>query len=430
MDDDASTRQALRWSNADYLLNNNTNVLPKVAITVGPNKGKLQERPDKGRLPGKMPEPTYSSDPNHRRKLLTGELLAIAMATVKSGKKETMTKMDVRRIRKNFGYMVKTLSKRDESEYESAGRAVIEHHFDNHEHCGAWCRRKWMTKQQREASERFYRCKVKDAKLYSILNEIVSKYITTARLKEIAHGMDTNMNESLNNMISYFAPKNRVYCKSRSLHNRVAFAVGIVSLGFKPFFVRLFKALGIAATPNMLHYLEVKERNRNLRLSKRRTKTYKKDRKQNAWASLKEEEKKAINQRARREGKYRSGGNMQEGGFDGDDDNKGKKKSRKDLVCPFCGLKGHTTKRSKNCLLNEKNPNYVGDKKMPAVTTSDPATEEEEERMAADDIDDMDAMPLDNDNAPEHFVFEEDEFHDTGTWSEDDDGNIHEYGVL
>ena len=102
MDDDSSTRQAVRWNNADYLRNNNTDTLPQVPITVGKNKGKLQDRPDKGQLPGHIPEPLCTSDPNHRQKQLTGELLELSMKRVKE--RLTMTKMDVKRIGKNFGY--------------------------------------------------------------------------------------------------------------------------------------------------------------------------------------------------------------------------------------------------------------------------------------------------------------------------------------
>ena len=41
-DDDSSTRAMLKWTNADYMKNNNTDVQPMQAITKGPNKGKLQ----------------------------------------------------------------------------------------------------------------------------------------------------------------------------------------------------------------------------------------------------------------------------------------------------------------------------------------------------------------------------------------------------
>jgi hypothetical protein len=91
-DDDASTRSMLKWSNANYMNNTNTTEVPKVPISKGPNKGKLQDRPDRGRLPAEIPEPLFLADPNHRRKVLTGELIALASSKVAD--KATMTRMD------------------------------------------------------------------------------------------------------------------------------------------------------------------------------------------------------------------------------------------------------------------------------------------------------------------------------------------------
>jgi hypothetical protein len=42
IDDDASTRSMMKWSNADWMKNNNTIELPQSAITRGPNKDKMQ----------------------------------------------------------------------------------------------------------------------------------------------------------------------------------------------------------------------------------------------------------------------------------------------------------------------------------------------------------------------------------------------------
>ena len=76
--------------------------------------------------------------------------------------------------------------------------------------------------------------------------------------------MDTNCNKSLNTTISYFDPQNRGFCATRSLHNRVAIAIGINSMGFMAYFQRLLlKELGIAVTPNVEHWLQVRETIRN-----------------------------------------------------------------------------------------------------------------------------------------------------------------------
>ena len=132
----------------------------------------------------------FVSDPNHCKKLLTGELLLLVKAT--ANKKLTMMKMDMIQIGENFAYTVRQLPRLMEDQYALAGLATLEHHFNTHDYCGNWCRRKVQTGEANK--ERFYRSKTKDAVLYNKLQEIVEKYITVERLKEVSHGMDTNIN--------------------------------------------------------------------------------------------------------------------------------------------------------------------------------------------------------------------------------------------
>jgi hypothetical protein len=163
IDDDASTRAILSWSNKDYLTNNNTTEVPLVPKSKGINKGKLQKRKDKGRLPGHIPEPGFLADPNHRRK--------------------------------------------------------------------------------------------HDAELYAVLHKMMERFCSLERLQEVAHGLDTQPNESFNNSASWFAPKNKVYCSSMSLANRLSMAIGITTLGLEDYFKRLYKELGILMTDDVCSLL-------------------------------------------------------------------------------------------------------------------------------------------------------------------------------
>jgi hypothetical protein len=228
-DDDASTRSLLRWSNADHMRNDNTTVIPTVPKTRGNDIGGQQERPDNGKLPGDIPEPMFVADPNHRRKWFSGELQGILKEKV--AKRFTLTKNDCTRLEKNFAYMARTLKHRPDSEFVAAGKAVLDHHFDSHEFCGQWSPRKRMTEDELKKSKRFYRCMHRDTELYKVLLAKIGRYITFDRLKEISYGMDTQVNESFNNTLSWFAPKNKVYCASASLSNRLSIAVGIHSVG-------------------------------------------------------------------------------------------------------------------------------------------------------------------------------------------------------
>jgi hypothetical protein len=131
-DDDSSVRADCQWRNADdYLVNNTTTVLPLVPKKVGINKGELQVRPDKGKLPANVPEPLFVADPNHRRKGLSGQLIKMDLGKV--SEKVTMIRMDSTHITKNFAYMARTIRDKEVHEYEDCAKAVLEHHFDNHQ---------------------------------------------------------------------------------------------------------------------------------------------------------------------------------------------------------------------------------------------------------------------------------------------------------
>ena len=158
--------------------------------------------------------------------------------------------------------MARKLKNLNPTEYEDAADAVLKHHFDIHSNCGCWCKRKDMTTEQKAATRQYYRSMDKDQELYNLLRDKLNKYTSRQKLEDLAHGMDTNCNESFNNTVSWFAPKNKVYCGSWSLWNRIALAIGVTSIGVSAYFCRLFKALGIPLTPNVEHFLCVKERQR------------------------------------------------------------------------------------------------------------------------------------------------------------------------
>jgi hypothetical protein len=42
-------------------------------------------------------------------------------------------------------------------------------------------------------------------------------------LIEMAHSLDTNLNKAFNQICTWYAPKNKVFAGSYSLHNRIAF---------------------------------------------------------------------------------------------------------------------------------------------------------------------------------------------------------------
>ena len=407
-DDDSSTKAVLTWNNADYMRLNNEMKPPQVPITRGPRKGELQDRPEGvGRLPGYMEEPLWAADPNHRKKLLTGELAALCIQLV--DKKITMTKMDALRIGKNYGYFIRSIPRANDLQASlKGGKAVLDHHFDVHDNCGLWCRRKLQTDEEREATKHlYYRDMKKDAKLYAHLKLMVDPYITEKALEDLNHGMDTNINESINNTISWFAPKNKVYCSTWSLTNRISLALGINSVGFTSFYIRLLTKMGIASTPDIMHFLQVKDRNRTKRLAKAKTIEQKKHRIRLEMEHLKENTIIAHRERARRDGTYKRGMSFERGTFGQVPTNKSKKlkKGNPDVVCRFCLKVGHSRRDSKEC------GQHIPRKKRAARQMN------AEEEIDALDAEAMDSVPLDA-----AVPSDQEDFFDAGTWSEDEDG--------
>ena len=140
----------------------------------------------RGTLNVEITEPSWLADPSRRTKIVAKYIYALA-ALPKS--QSTCTIIDAVRVKKHFGYMIKTNRGNTISEIKIASLAIIEHLFDNHVYCNSrWCRPKRiieirerirvnkdedknkkdngnLNKMQRTVQS-FYRWKVKDKVLY------------------------------------------------------------------------------------------------------------------------------------------------------------------------------------------------------------------------------------------------------------------------
>lgn len=447
-DDDSSIKAKLKWSNEGYMKNTNTTEIPKIVNS----NGNVVDRPNHGGIPEDMPEPSFRADPNHRRKTLANELYALASLNKttpeeharklekKEAKKKkqrqlnenqdthkkkpakeyewnlTMTKMDVRRISKNFAFMARTLSnKKTDEAILQAGKAVLEHHFDEHCFCGDFCRRKRQIEEGQtvddDANRKIYRDKTKDKLLYERLQSIVARFITLDALKELAHTSDTCANESFNNTMAWLAPKNKVYCGSNSLKNRMSLAIGLKTLGTKDYFELLYKKLGIKVTNDILHYLTVKSKNRDSRVAKTKTTAYKRKRKADEYARLKRDTEDAIKDKCKREGAvYKSGIGM-DGGYDLTAV-PSKKPLDKSKRCSKCNELGHLRPTNKLCKY------YVPRKKQEQTTDIlvPPVDPQAESNRMAEEMDAFDCLPLlDDSSADTAFYSAASEYDDDNT---------------
>lgn len=337
----------------------------------------------------------------------------------------TMTSADVIRITKNFAFMARSLHELPSNEAMlKCGRCCIEHHFDNHEDCRDWCQRKKQSPEERKQHDHFYRCKTKDSELYAELTRIMARFITLEALLEVAHNMDTLVNESLNNTIAWIAPKNKVYCGTKSLSIRIAIAVGITSLGTLQFYTDLFRVLGIKMTADVAHWLQVRDGTRSRRIAKTKTPEAKRRRLKSKYDKLAEETKVAKEERAKREGTYEPGIGLA-GGYAEEDTAASttrtattptKKNAAAAIdetkTCIHCGQLGHLRKSNRLCRY------YVPPQRRAKKTTvavasgvavaTEPGFLNDAEEAAA-----MDAMPLEDSSGDDAY------FDATGEYSSD-----------
>jgi hypothetical protein len=239
----------------------------------------------------------------------------------------------------------------------------------------------------------------KDAKLYAVLQEKIARFITHDRLEEMAHTLDTNMNEAFNNICTWFAPKNKVFAGTGSLNTRIALAVGINSLGVEVFFKRLFKKLGLPLTPNVAYYLSLKEKNRNKRLQKVKTRESKLKKNKGKNALLAKNTLIAKIERRKREGTYRKGMNLDDPEEEElvamDRPQKKKTNSSAAKYCEYCGVKGHVTQRSSKCKTKESTVKKYRQKDGSLLTEPPTAGSDDEVQLEAEDCEELDARPFD-----------------------------------
>jgi len=175
------------------------------------------------------------------------------------------------------------------------------------------------------------------------LCDTIAPFITLSCLQELGHGANTNVNESLNQTILWFAPKNRTYCGSNSLRNRVGMAVSIHLVGYETFYVDLCRKLGLHVDARFQYCLNQAQCDRLKHLQYTMAAPYKEKRRafyfekmKGYFAALKEDEK---------QGKQYAPGV----GFA--DSTQGQPKEIGDTIvrCKRCGGIAHKTANSKMC---------------------------------------------------------------------------------
>jgi hypothetical protein len=233
----------------------------------------------------------------------------------------------------------------------TAAKAPLEHHFDNHEFCGMWCR----IKRGETVKKGKYQDKKEEPELYGELKSIVEKFISVERLSDVNHTFETQVNESLNQSVSLFVPKNRTYSMTMALASRVKICCGVHISGQNGYWSKVFEALELHIPDITVNYLKKKQAVAKQRKQRQSIPEIKRLRSEN-W---KEKVKKCTEEHIKSKAKGQTYGRGK--GFDIALEHEDEKlqhaqvQSRKQTpICPHCGKKGHKTTKSRQCIFHGK----------------------------------------------------------------------------
>jgi hypothetical protein len=320
---------------------------------------------------------------------------------------------DALRLKTNFAYCLHQCKTQSFEVLVERSKAVLEHLFDNHDHCGNWCSKKKKAARviqsfarckvlkiegaklaTKKANAQFFRDKAKNKKLYEQLSAIVAKFICVESLKQVHHQYNTNKCEMINNQMTRFAPKNKHYAKTIVGKARAMMAIGVDSVGMVEFFCELAKVEGIKLDTCTLEELRRqdsrKETQKRIHSSKKQKQTRAKKKRQSIL------DEKAETFKDKKHGRTYKSGMAVPDGKRKKSDNSGNGVKQ----CSSCGVEGHTRRSSKHCL---KNP-------LKVAATIDGNDNEEEVLAYVDEFDDVSfCKEIDEENDDDDVIMSEDD---------------------
>jgi hypothetical protein len=348
MDDDSSTKAILRHSWQELI------DAGKMTKDDWPRTPAGRKKKDNGQLPLSHPKIEFLADKNHRVRTYAKYFFDLSQ---KRKSESTCTYNDAERMKRNFSYFIHMYHTQPFPLFMKASKAVLQHHFNNHEFCDDWCPWKKWSDEQRILKELKYRSLDDDKELYLQFEKIHVAFTTEEALRDLYHEVHSNKCESINGFITKFLPKKKHFCRTIANPGRTYLALGIDSLGYQEYYRRLFIELGLDMTPvtrtqhvridskrdyhsAYVQRPEVKRRRFQDRVDKVSTQNEK----------LLQDKQKGLIYESGMAGPVVPNGNGNEEAAA--EEAPAKRKSYYHAICPACKKKGHTTVRSINCLLS------------------------------------------------------------------------------
>jgi hypothetical protein len=148
-------------------------------------------------------------------------------------------------LKQNMTYALHPYKNSDYATLKRMIWAVFYHHFGIHNTRREWCR--WLQNKDKpeELKKLYYRCKVKNAKLYQQLFDIWEVYCTDVSLKEVHHSWHTNECESMNQFITKYIQKPFHLCRTIIGQAHTYLAVSLDSRRYEEYYQMLFQLLNL-----------------------------------------------------------------------------------------------------------------------------------------------------------------------------------------
>ena len=226
----------------------------------------LERQNDKGKL-----SPDYEfmeigalADPQHRCRNFGKDIVALAKAPLRESKitEETST-----RIIKLFKYWYRQSSGKEFDEIKHLKELPILHATGDHSLCNEdWCYALQAARQGKRYAEPSTNLdpSVHQREIKQVL-EILRRYTTDNRIREMMHKFDTQICEALNNALTFYAPKNKTFSRSHSLEYRKCHVIGIHNDGIDNFYKEVFTGIGIEMSVPLFESFENMQTTKNIR---------------------------------------------------------------------------------------------------------------------------------------------------------------------
>ena len=146
----------------------------------------------------------------------------------------------------------------------------------------------------------YYRLNEKHSKLYNEMKTISRQLTTDDKIRECMHPYDSQINEAMDVSVAKYARKDRTYCTTMSLTNRVMIAMGVNNLGYYRYWNRVFESLKIDMSPALKHHLQQKDKTEEKKRKYDAQPKRKKKRARHQYEKMQNELKKQIEDKKKR----------------------------------------------------------------------------------------------------------------------------------